>query len=140
MMPILDTFSHLFIPLTSRIQTTGSLIDRGGIVRFSQHFSSIKRKAEKLKIGNTTISSGLKPALAQANLTFILPTAPALFNAAKEAGVVVLERVEDCDDVPLSSPPLLRPHAPLNGHGTSLRKAKSDYKIEQTPHPFVNLK
>ncbi len=92
-------------------------------MRFGQRLSSIKRKAEKLKLVNMAQASGLKPALAQANLTFILPTTPGLITANKDG-----PHLEDFD-FQLSSPT-------AENQPCGLRKAKSEYKIAENRRRF----
>ncbi|VUZ56918.1 unnamed protein product, partial [Hymenolepis diminuta] len=62
-----------FVEPVSR-SNAGSISERSGLGRFGQRLSSIRRKAEKLKLGNSAPGSGLRPALAQANFSFILPS------------------------------------------------------------------
>ncbi|VDD75536.1 unnamed protein product [Mesocestoides corti] len=105
--------------LEPALQQTGSVSERGGFVRFGQHLSSIKRKAEKLKLGSMDSGNGLKSALAQANLTFILPTSP---EVERE-----LNHVKSFQ------------YATARSASTSLlRKTKSEYKICENRRKFLS--
>lgn len=100
-------------------QPTGSISERSGFGRFGQRLSSIRRKAEKLKIGNTVPGSGLRPALAQANLSFILPSP----LTGREGN-----HLKSLEYAPTPSAPVL------------LRKVKSEYKIDDSRRKFVSAR
>ncbi|VDO03532.1 unnamed protein product [Rodentolepis nana] len=97
----------------------GSISERSGLGRFGQRLSSIRRRAERLKLGNPAPGSGLRPALAQANLSFILPSP--LFGGKEENNV----KSFDCVST-----------SPLNPT-TFLRKTKSEYKIDESRRKFI---
>ncbi|KAM3183251.1 hypothetical protein ACTXT7_010717 [Hymenolepis weldensis] len=97
----------------------GSISERSGLGRFGQRLSSIRRKAERLKHGNSAPGSGLRPALAQANFSFILPSP---FVGGKEENVI-----KSFDyDPPVSLNPTV-----------FLRKTKSEYKIDESRRKFI---
>lgn len=103
-----------------RLHPMGLISERSGFGRFGQRLSSIRRKAEKLKLGNTTPGSGLRPALAQANLSYILPSP----LTGREGNHIKSLEYASTHLVP----PVL------------LRKVKSEYKIDENRRKFLSAR
>ncbi|KAL5110025.1 Potassium voltage-gated channel subfamily KQT member 5 [Taenia crassiceps] len=102
------------------LHPTESISERSSFGRFGQRLSSIRRKAEKLKLGSTTPGSGLRPVLAQANLSFILPSP----LTEKEDN-----HLKSLEYAPTHlAPPVL------------LRKVKSEYKIDESRRKFLSAR
>ncbi|VDL43402.1 unnamed protein product [Hymenolepis diminuta] len=115
----MESLNIILLLLISSRSNAGSISERSGLGRFGQRLSSIRRKAEKLKLGNSAPGSGLRPALAQANFSFILPSP---FVGGKEDNVI-----KSFDyDPPVSLNP-----------SVFLRKTKSEYKIDESRRKFI---